>query len=161
MEPTPMTPTRIGAAGTGLRKLPGHINAWRWFAESAEGLGACASSEAPRPGAKPSYRFVSSSPLRGQHHGDRPGLREAGESAQRVLDDLVQGDALLLRHRRLPIEVRPQAGALPTGHPRPASEASRLLSRPQSFTRNFATPRPAASSTHESRNPRARSAPVS
>ena len=34
-----MTPTLIGAAGTRLRELPGHINAWRWFARSAEGLG--------------------------------------------------------------------------------------------------------------------------
>ena len=44
-----MTPTLIGAAGTGLRKLPGHINAWRWFAEPAEGLGACASTEGRDP----------------------------------------------------------------------------------------------------------------
>src|SRR5205809_7911087 len=39
MEQTPMTPTPIGAAGTLLRKLPGHINAWRWSAESAEDAG--------------------------------------------------------------------------------------------------------------------------
>src|SRR6266571_4213180 len=49
MAPTPMTPTRIGVAGTRLRKLHGHINAWRWFRESAEGLGAAPPRKRPDP----------------------------------------------------------------------------------------------------------------
>ena len=59
--------------------------------------------------------------------GYRPGVREARESAQRILDDLVQGHALLFRQRRLPIEVRSQTGTLPVGRPRAPPEAGRVL----------------------------------
>jgi YHS domain-containing protein len=62
-----MTPTRIGAAGTGLRKLPGDINAWRWFAQSAEDSGL----------APPAKRR---DPLRSLHIGLRLGSGKEGST---------------------------------------------------------------------------------
>src|SRR5207249_670014 len=72
-------------------------------------------------------------------HGGRSGLREAREPAQRILDDLVQGHAILLLRGGLPAQIRPQAGALPATRAGSATERSRLLiraRRPHSKLRN-------------------------
>src|SRR5207244_9756595 len=77
---------------------------------------------------KRSYRFAASVGPSGDFDGDRPGVREAGESAQRVLDDLVQGRAVLLLQRRLPDEIRSEAGTLSTRGLGATRETGRLLS---------------------------------
>src|SRR5207244_5714640 len=77
---------------------------------------------------KRSYRFAASVGPSGDFDGDRPGVREAGESAQRVLDDLVQGRAVLLLQRRLPDEIRSETGTLSTRGLGATRETGRLLS---------------------------------
>src|SRR5439155_5544241 len=111
-----MTPTRISAA-TETANRHRLINARRWFASrnigrrnpQGEILGSTV-----RTMTKRSYRFAASVCPSGDFDGDRPGVREAGESAQRVLDDLVQGRAVLLLQRRLPDEIRSETGTLST-----------------------------------------------
>src|SRR2546428_774896 len=123
--PPAMTPTRIGAV-TVPRRRPPDINAWR----------------ARRRCRSLHIRSRLRSDVR-CYDGGRSGVREARQPAQRVLDDLVQGDALLLLRGGLPAQVRPQAGALSAPRPGPTAEGSRLLIRPtRGLTRSFATPRP-------------------
>src|SRR2546422_1437172 len=74
--------------------------------------------------------FISNTRLRrhrNEDHGGRSGVREACEPAQRVLDDLVQGHALLLLQRGVPAQVRLQAGAIPRACARPSPKASRVV----------------------------------
>src|SRR2546427_12464878 len=109
IEPTPMTPTRIGAA-TGPPKKARDINARR------------------TRGVVEGFIFVRAF---GRavwcYDGCRSGVREAREPTQRVLDDLVQGDPVLLRQRGMPAQVRPQARALPATGPRSSTEGIHLL----------------------------------
>src|SRR5437870_10660821 len=75
--------------------------------------------------------FISNTRLRrhrDEDHGGRSGVREAGEPAQRVLDDLVQGHPVLLLQRGVPAQVRLQAGALPRACARTAPKPSRVVS---------------------------------
>src|SRR2546430_1535106 len=142
IEPTPMTPTRIGAV-TGPRRKPPDINAWR---------------------ARRRFRSLHiRSRLRSDvrcYDGGRSGVREARQPAQRVLDDLVQGYALLLLRRRLPAQVRLQAGALSTARPGPTQEGIHLLIRPaRRVTRSFATPRPEGCARRGWRGSRSRGPP--
>src|SRR5437867_12191636 len=137
-----MTPTRIGAV-TGPRRNPPDINAWRARRRSG-------SLQIPSR-LRSDVRF---------YDGGRSGVREARQPAQRVLDDLVQGDALLLLRRRLPAQVRPQAGALSAPRLGPTAEGSRLLIRPaRRLTRSFATPRPVECARRGWRGSRSRGPP--
>src|SRR5438445_4050571 len=109
IEPTPMTPTRIGAA-TRPPKRARDINARR------------------TRGVVEGFIFVRAfGRVVRCSHGRRSAVRETREPAQRVLDDLVQGDPVLLRQRGMPAQVRSQAGALSATRARPTSERSRLL----------------------------------
>src|SRR2546428_3457821 len=114
IEPTPMTPTRIGAV-TAPRRRPPDINAWR----------------ARSPCRSLHIRSRLRSDVR-CFNGSRSGVRQAREPAQRVLDDLVQGHAVLLLRGGLPAQVRPQARALSATCPGPTPERSHLLIRPAS-----------------------------
>src|SRR2546428_1843460 len=112
IEPTPMTPTRIGAA-TRPPKRARDINARR------------------TRGVVEGFIFVRAfGRVVRCFDGRRSGVRETREPAQRVLDDLVQGDPVLLRQRGMPAQVRPQAGALSATRARSTSERSSLLIRP-------------------------------
>src|SRR2546428_1106886 len=112
IEPTPMTRTRIGAA-TRPPKRARDINARR------------------TRGVVEGFIFVRAfGRVVRCFDGPRSGVRETREPAQRVLDDLVQGDPVLLRQRGMPAQVRPQAGALSATRARSTSERSRLLIRP-------------------------------
>src|SRR5437667_12426266 len=153
-----MTPTRISAA-TETANRHRLINARRWFARG----GICRRNSRARSRAstdrtmtKRSYRFAASVGPSGGFDGDRPGVREARESAQRVLDDLVQGRAVLLLQRRLPDEIRSEAGALSTRGLGATRETGRLLSPSLRFTRSFGAPPPAAWSPRGRRGSRSR-----
>src|SRR3972149_1285948 len=112
MAPTPITPTRIADA-TRPRMSRRDINARR-----------------VSRGAKPSYRPEASAAAGVRARGCRPRVRETGQSPQRLLDDLVQGDAILLLLGDVPARLRPEAGALPRTRLGPTAQGRRLL-RPQ------------------------------
>src|SRR2546428_12543331 len=86
IEPTPMTPTRIGAV-TVPRRRPPDINAWR----------------ARRRCRSLHIRSRLRSDVR-CYDGGRSGVRETRQPAKRVMGDLVKGDDILLLRGGLPAQ---------------------------------------------------------